>query len=78
MERMGGRERVSSNGEWREYIPRDGVVVWGRRNEKRMSCVDEWMGWYRMQICIGLKKKPNATSPKSVKWFDDALQKADR
>lgn len=25
-----------------------------------------------------VEKKPNATSPKSVKWVDDALQKADR
>ena len=74
---MGGRERVSSNGEWREYIPRDGVVVWAKGTKTNEVC-EEWMGWYRMQICIELKKKPNATSPKSVKWVDDALQKADR
>ena len=65
---MGSRENIYQ-----------GMELWfGQKERKRMRCVEEWMGWYRMQICIGLKKKPNATSPKSVKWVDDALQKADR
>ena len=38
MERMGGRERVSSNGEWREYIPRDGVVIWAEGTKTNEVC----------------------------------------
>ena len=61
---------MSSKGEWREYIPRDGDVVWAE-GAKRMVC----KGWVGIE-CRCVEKKLNATNPKSVKGVD-ALHKAD-
>ena len=62
--KKGGRERVSSNGESREYIPRAGIVVWAEGTKTNEVC------WGMDGLVLNADRKPNATSPKSVKWVD--------
>ena len=56
-----------------------GMELWFGQKERNSKVVCWRMdGTVSNADVYWIEKKPNATSPKSVKWVDDALQKADR